>query len=53
MEFVEEKGLFPEGTFGGDPYETIYGDFKVSFRDGNSPHGNKSSISVDVTHIAN
>ncbi|MCJ1478615.1 hypothetical protein MMC13_007296 [Lambiella insularis] len=49
QDFVAETGRYPSGSFGSDPCKIIFGAFETTFRDGQKPHGNKSSTNVDVS----
>ncbi|KAK7219694.1 hypothetical protein V2G26_007697 [Clonostachys chloroleuca] len=53
MDFVRETGRYPEKSFGSDPCKMIFGAFETTFRDGISPHGNKSSMNIAVSYVSN
>ncbi|CAH0023697.1 unnamed protein product [Clonostachys rhizophaga] len=53
MDFVHETGRYPEKSFGSDPCKMIFGAFETTFRDGISPHGNKSSMNIAVSYAPN
>ncbi|OBT71104.1 hypothetical protein VF21_09515 [Pseudogymnoascus sp. 05NY08] len=50
---VRETGLFPGGSFGGDPCKVIFGAFRTTYRDGINPVGDASTGSVTVSFITN
>ena len=53
LDFVKETGKYPDGTFGSDPCQIVFGAFQITFRDGINPHGNTSSWNVPVGWIPN
>ncbi|KAF9766055.1 hypothetical protein IL306_001569 [Fusarium sp. DS 682] len=53
IEIVRETGLYPGGSFGGDPCKIIFGGFETTYRDGVDPVGDKSSANVGVTYAPN
>ncbi|KFX98243.1 hypothetical protein V490_02393 [Pseudogymnoascus sp. VKM F-3557] len=53
QDFVRETGLYPGGSFGGDPCKVIFGAFQNNFRDGINPVGSVSSDTVTVSFITN
>ncbi|CAI6094726.1 unnamed protein product [Clonostachys chloroleuca] len=53
MDFVRETGRYPEKSFGSDPCKMIFGAFETTFRDGISPHGNKSCMNIAVSYVSN
>ncbi len=52
-DFVQDTGLYPGGSFAGDPCKVIFGAFETTWRDGTRLVGNKSSGIVSVAYIAN
>lgn len=52
-DFVQETGMYPNGNFGSDPCKIIFGAFETNYRDGNNPHGDKTTSNVNVAWAPN
>ncbi|KAJ4251516.1 hypothetical protein NW762_011503 [Fusarium torreyae] len=53
IDFVQDTGLYPDGSIGTDPCKIIYGALETTFRDGSNPKGDKSSSNVGVAFVPN